>query len=325
MVVNVRDRNGIRYGDFEIHGIKERFPVQAITSTNLNHAKIMEESDFNFRTNFLEIIDVNPEQIVTDPDYRMRSISRISNIIQQNPDRLCLFVPNRARTMKINKNVNLVLIQFQIECGFKIIKAFFKHTRHALQNLYEYRSLIPQGRSLMIVIDEGLSPIVFQQLYLNAYNNGDEIVGFLGREPSKNNNNIRLNLGFIKTRNKDKIIRLVSFTNKKFGNIVSSLVFHLFGFDVYSFWTRRGNPNKPLTELSVLNGFSFQPLTNASNFVCVITGISLYESARRLAVDEKSSVPISIYNIRKLNELFEVLQDRFTRPELELIAGDLVF
>jgi hypothetical protein len=325
MTVNVSQRNGIRFGTFDIGGIQGRFPVQAITSTNLNHARDMGIPNFNFRTNILEIVERSPNRILQDDAYRRRRIRAISEIMNQNPDKLCLLVLHRGRTIRIDRDANLVFIQFQIDCGFKIIKAFFKHGRNALHNLNEYRRSLPQDRSLMIVLDETFSPVIFQALYLNAYNHGDQMIGFLGREPKRDNNNIRLNLLFLKSRNNDKIIRLVSFTNKGFRGIVSSLIFHLFGFDVYSFWTRFGNQNRSPTELNVLNEFSYQPLTQTSNFVCAVTGTSLYTSSRRMEAQGKSSVPVSIHNIVRLNQLFEVIQDRYTRSQLELMAGSRVF
>src|SRR5438309_8349 len=101
MTVNVRHKNGIRHGDFEIHGVRGQFPVQAITSTNLNHAKFLGVPNFNFRTEFLEIIEKFPNRILTEYEYRQKRISEISKIISQNPDKLCLLVLNGARTIKI--------------------------------------------------------------------------------------------------------------------------------------------------------------------------------------------------------------------------------
>lgn len=325
LVVNVRDRNGIRYGDFEIHGIKEHFPIQIITSSNLGHAKDMRVPNFDFHTNILEIHVPSRKKLLENPVYREEQMNRISRIIQHNPEKLCMFVLGGIRSEKISKDANLYLIQFQIDCGFKIIKVFLQYNRHASETAIEYRNLIPENRTLMYVLDEKLNPIVFEKLYLSAYENyKDEIIGFIGREPKIQNNNIRLNLLFIKNRDNDKIIRLVSFTKKWIGGISSSLIFHLFGFDLYSFWTKSWR-KVPIEEIRVFNRFSSQFLTSNSNFVCVVTGNSLYDSSVTMDAVGKSFVPTSIHNIVRLNESFETLEQVYTRPQLELIAGNRFF
>jgi len=135
----VKQRNGIRYGDFEIHGIKGNFPSQAITSTNLNHAKYLAKPDLDFKTSFLEIIEKYPKKLFTNSEYRKQRITKISQIIRQNPNKLSLLVLNGARTLRITKEDNLLLIKFQIECGFKLIKVFFKNVRNASDNVKEFR------------------------------------------------------------------------------------------------------------------------------------------------------------------------------------------
>jgi hypothetical protein len=326
MVINVGQHNGIRHGDFEIHGIKGNFPIQINTSTNLGYATDMHVPNFNFRTNILEINLTSRTKILADSNYRNRQITKISRMIRCNPDKLCLLMPNAAKSKKISREENLSLIQFQIECGFKIIKVFFHYNRFTLENAIEYRNLIPKDRTLMFVLDEKLNPTVFEKLYLDAYeNHKDEIIGFLGRAPNVNNNKIRRNLVFIKSRDSDKIVRLVSATNRWFGGIVSSLIFHLFGFDLYSFRKGAWKENMPIEELRVLSEFSSEPLTSTSDFVCVVTGMPLYISALMMNAVGKSYVPVSIHNIVRLNQLFEILQERYTRPQLELVVGNLFF
>ena len=257
MVVNITNRNGIRFGDFDIQGINGRFPVQAITSTNLNHATFLQVPNFNFRTNFLEIIVQHPKRVLSKNTHRQDRITDISKIIQQNPDKLCLALLHGAKTaIDMTREQNLSFIQFQIDCGFKLIKVFFKDGVNALANLQEYRSLIPEGRRLVIVLDENLEHGVFRDLYLNAIEHGDEIIGFLGREPNRNDDENRQNFQFIASRENDKIIRLVSSMPKSFGGVVGSLVYNWFGFDVYTFLPKFGPPNPKASELKALNVFS---------------------------------------------------------------------
>jgi len=179
---------------------------------------------------------------------------------------------------------------------------------------------------MRLVLDENLDHDTFMQLYLDAYENyGDEIIGFLGRAPRENNDDNRLNYNFIADREKDKIIRLASFITKDMSGVAGSLVYHWFGYDVYSFITRFGNPNVSITSLRALNGFLFQPLTRNSNFRCVVTGNNLHESSRQFAMDNKSSIPVSIHNIVRLNEEFDNIQDHYTRERIRNLLGDSVF
>jgi hypothetical protein len=325
LVVNIEHTEGIRHGSFSIHGIGERFPTQIITSTNLWHANDMRVPGFNFRTNVLEIHVPSRKKLLEDPDYREEQIKKISRIIRQHPDKLCMFVLVGIRSKKISKQANFDLIQFQIDCGFKIIRVFLQYNRDALETAQEYRSHIPEDKTIMYVLDEKLNPPVFEKLYLDAYqSHHDEIIGFIGRVPKRTNNNIRLNLLFIKDRHEDQIIRLVSFTKKWYGGVASSLILHLFGFDLYSFKT--GTWRKvPIEEIRVLSQFSSQFLTRDSDFVCVVTGNSLYDSSVAMDAEGKSFVPASIHNIVRLNQSFETLEENYTRPQLELIAGDWYF
>jgi hypothetical protein len=326
MRVIVHNKNGIRYGSFEIHGIKGRFPVQAITSTNLNHATLLNSPNLDFKTSFLEIIEKYPKRVITDHDYRKDRIEKISKIIEQNPNKLCFLILRGIRnTVRMTKERNLSMIDFQVECGFKLIKVFFSSTRKALENSREYRSLIPADKTLVMVLDESLPNLTFKTLYIEALRHRDKIIGFFGREPKETNEDNKLNFQFIGSRERDRIIRFTSFTRKRFGKFTSSLVYHLFGFDAYSFLTRFGPPNKPLPELFALNGFTFEQLTSNTSLVCVVTGSNLHTSSKRFESEKKSSVPVSVHDIVNLNEEFEFIQNRYTREELELLVKDYLF
>ena len=126
MSVSVKQKNGIRYGTYNIMGVSGNFPNQAITSTNLNHAKFLGTSNFDFKTKFLEIVERHPDKIISDKEYRDRRQEIISKIIRQNSDKLCTLVISGAKSMSIPKDKNISLIKFQKDCGFKLIKAFFK-------------------------------------------------------------------------------------------------------------------------------------------------------------------------------------------------------
>ena len=78
MTVNIEQQNGMRYGSFNILGIQGNVPQQAITSTNLNHAKDSGNPNFNFKTNILKIIEFDPMKLTNDEDYKK---TRIKNLL----------------------------------------------------------------------------------------------------------------------------------------------------------------------------------------------------------------------------------------------------
>lgn len=326
-MTSIKEKNGIRYGTWTISNIKGTFPIQAITSTNLNHVKDAKKPNFDFKTNILEIIEFTPNKLDTDKTYRARRVKTVSKIIKENPDKLCLFTLKGARdNFKLTKETNEFLIKFQIECGFSQIRAFFRYVRNATENEKYYRSLIPKDKSFTAVLDENMTHAVFKDLYLSCLKHGDELISFAGRIPSKQkskNLKNKLNFQFITRRKTDQIIRMVTFTSKSIGGVASPYVYHLFGIDVYSFMTRRGNQNKPKYELKYLDKFHYLPLTSKNKSHCRLTGMNLYESSKHFETTlEKSSLPLSVNAIPELNELLESLHKKYTRKKLEDIVGD---
>lgn len=326
MTVTVRNTNGVRYGSFNIGGISGKFPRQAMTTTNINHANKVGRPNLDFKTKFLEIVEKDANKLLTDRAYRQDRIKQISKILEQNSDKICTLVLNGAKTKLLaTREQNIGLIDFQIDCNFQFIKTFFKINRNALQNSRDYRKMMPDNKTMVMVIDENLSNDIFMELYLDAYEKSDEMIGFLGREPNKSNDDNKLNYQFIASRADDDILRMVSFTRKDMGGVVSSLVYHWFGYDVYSFLTRFGSPNVRITELKALDGFKFRPVTRTSSFRCVVTGRNLNKSSRQYESEAGSSIPVSIHNIVRLNEEFDKIQTDYTKERIETMLGHRVF
>lgn len=340
MVVNVKFTNGIRRGSFNINGIKGTFPIQSITSTNLNHTDVFEDHDFNFKTNIVEIVEFKPKKLVSDSEYRERRTKIVSEMIEAYPDKLFLFTLKGARAtsyktetgikvtpFKFTKADNESLIDFQIECGFTLIKAFFKRVRNAMENSRHYRSLIPEGKMFVGSLDENMSHNTFRSLYLECLKKGDDIVSFFGRKPSKSKKQIhnQLNFAFISRRTTDNILRLTSFASKAIDGVVSSLIYNWYRFDSYSFMTRRGSQDIPNYEMKVLDGFHYIPLLQNTKLVCPITGKNLYESSKYFErIFDKSSLPVTIHDLVRLNEKFQVLHEEYTREKLQEILGDRI-
>jgi len=325
--VKVHNTNGIRRGTFEIHGIKGRFPIVAITSTNLNHAKYAGKPNFDFKTNIVEIIEFYPADLLSNSAYEGRQIKKISKIIANNPDKLFLFTLKGARgEFKLTKPVNEFLIKFQEKCGFKLIKVFFTYARNAEKNYRTFRKIIPKDHTFVPSLDENLPEHIFKLLYDDCYAKRDPIISFIGREPTvKNGKNIdnKKNFQYILRRKDDKILRLTSFVTKAFNDIASPYVYHLFGFDVYSFLTKTGSPNIPVKYVKALHKFRYKYLFPSTKLVCPLTGQDLYSAFEQFKNDiEKSTLPVSVHAIIELNKLFETIHDKYTREKLEKIVGN---
>jgi len=338
MTINVNHERGIRYGSFNINGIEGRFPIQAITSTNLNHTQYFENPNFDFKTKIVEIVDFFPKKLVNDPKYRENRIKTVSKMINEYPEYLFLFTVKGARAntyktksgisvkpFKFTKSDNVSLIKFQTECGFPLIKVFFKRVKSINDSEY-YRSLIPNNQ-FVASLDENMSHNAFRTLYLECIDKGDEIISFFGRKPSTSKKQIhnQLNFTFIAGRPNDKILRLTSFTSKAVDSAVSSLIYNWYSLDVYSFMTRRGNQDIDEYEMRVLDGFYYKPLLKNTNLVCPITGKNLYQSSKDFERKfDKSSIPVTTHDIVRLNEQFEVLHEKYSREEIQEILGDRI-
>lgn len=327
MTVTVSIYNGIRHGIFDIHGIQGTFPNQAIISTNLHHVEYAKQPNFDFKTKFLDIIAFFPERLRSEPKYRKKKVEEFSKIIHENPDKLCMLTIRGVRgNFKMTKDANEFFIKFQIECGFKLIRAFFTHARDALANSQHYRSMIPNNCSYVATLDENLSNLVFKELYLDCHDKGDEIVCFLGRTPTKQkstNLKNKLNFNFILRREDDKIIRMTTFVPKSIKGVTSAYVYLLFGFDVYSYMTRLGNDNIPEYKLLALNEFKYEQLLPTTQLVCVLTGQNLYNSSKLFEAQmNRSSLPVSVHDVIELNTKLEDLHEKHTREELEEIVGN---
>jgi hypothetical protein len=326
--IKVHDTNGIRHGSFEIHGIKGHFPIVVITSTNLNHLKDAKKLnfDFDFKVNIIEIIEFDLAKLLIDSAYEKRQIKKISKIITNNPNKLFLFTIKGARgDFKLTEQVNEFLIDFQIKCGFALIRVFFTYARKAWETYQKLRKLIPKNASFVACLDEDLPEHIFKLLYLNCYAKKDPIISFIGREPSKQNGkNVdnKTNFQFILKRKNDKILRLTSFIPKAFNDISSPFVYHLFGFDAYSLMTRQGNQNISKVDIKAIHKFKYKLLFPNTKLVCALTGQNLYTSSQMFKTKiKKSSLPVSVHAIAELNKIFETLPKNYTREKLEKIVG----
>lgn len=238
-----KEQNGNRYGSITINGITQKFPTQVITSTNLNHRVYFDNPNFDFKTKISEIIEFKPKKLVEDSEYRKRRLKVVSKMISENPDYLFLFTVKGARAVtyktesgvkvkpfKFTKANNKSLIDFQIECGFPLIKVFFKLARSIKDSEY-YRHLIPSNQ-FVACIDENMSHNSFRTIYEECIAKNNHVVSFFGRIPSTSKNQIhnQLNFSFLASRPNDKIFRLVSFTSKALDSAVLPLIYNYFGF-----------------------------------------------------------------------------------------------
>ncbi|MCH7561974.1 MAG: hypothetical protein IIC67_11550 [Thaumarchaeota archaeon] len=308
----------------KILGIRGNLTTQEITSVNLEHEIQADELNFDFGTNFLEIIEMEPDELMKNTKYRKKRIDEIKQMINDNRDMLCLLAIRGIKNkFKINKNENEFLIQFQIDCGFKLIKVFFRRNQKALEDFRYFRNIVTsQKKTFVACIDEKLRPKIFEFLYLKCVENHDDIVSFFGRMLNEKN---APNFGLLLGQDTDNIIRLNSMIYKTNKNMINSVARSLLGFDCFSFLQMTPNDNEYF-ELTALDGLYFNTLKKDTPLVCVLTGENLFTSSGRFKKNQDFPyLPIYIHDIVRLNELFKILHIKFTYKKLLELFEDRVF
>lgn len=324
LTVKITTKNGMRYGSYKIHNIKGTVPVQAMTSANLTHAEEADEPDLDFGTNILEIIEMEPQRLIDDVKYKREKIIEFKQNIKDNPDKLCMLAFSGIKSgFKINKTQNDLLIQFQMDCGFRLVKAFFRLNTNALADLKEFRKTITSKKKTFVAcIDENLRPKIFESLYSECLTNHDDIVSFFGRRLNEDN---APNFALLIAQNDDNVIRMSSMISKNNKNMINSVARNLLGFDCYSF-SQQLPRDTGYFELVALDGLYLNTLTKESPLVCVLNDENLYTSSGRFKRNDQSPyLPIYIHDMVRLNELFKILHTKYTRKELVKLFGDRLF
>ena len=329
LAISIKVDNGIRHGTFEIAGTNGEFPVQAVTSTNLNHAVRTKFAPFDFKTRMAEAVEFELQKLVDDPQYRERRQRRIASMIQDHPEYLFLFTGNsiKGSAFKFTRENNMALIDFQLKCGFKLIKVFFKRASSIMDDYEYFRREVPDRR-FVTALDENIKPMHFSRIYKDSIRRGDEVIAFFGRVPkfnmNKNETYSHVNFLFLKNHKEDKILRLASGIPKSISGVASSVVYCWVGIDAFSFATRRGNPNVADYKLMALNRFHYERLVPDTKLVCAITGKNLYDSSQYFQRKYKSSsVPVSTHNIVRLNQRIKRLHI-LRAEQLETIINNKV-
>lgn len=321
MVVTIKTKNDLRFGTYEILGIKGTIPTQAITTVNLEHAKEADEPNFDFGTNFLEIIEMEPHRLIEEQNYCKMKTEEIKQIIQKHPNKLCLLALKGIKNeFRITKYENEFLMKFQIDCGFKFIKIFFRLKQNAVEDLKHFRNQVKSKKKIFVAcIDEKLPSKIFESIYLNCVKEHDEIISFFGRQLNKDNAS---NFTLLISRETDKVIRLNSMIFKTNKGVINSVARNLLGYDCFSFLQKPANDNKYF-KLVALDGLYFNTLTNDTTLICVLTGDNLYTSTRKFKKNQSFEyLPIYIHDIVRLNQLFVKLHTNYSRKKLLELFGD---
>lgn len=321
--IEVHTKNGLRYGTFEIGNIKGGFPRQAITTTNLNHLYVAKNIGIDYKTKVLEIFlrgDLN--RLKEKEEYEQLK-SKIGKIVEKNKDKICLLLPSAARTKTFTKEINEALVKFQIDCGFKFVKVFFKNNTKATEYLDYFKKQMTVGKYLVPVLDENLKPEVFKELYLNSLGK-TPLICFLGRAISKKNLDNQRNYLFIRSRITDNIIRIVSDITKTIKNdIVKSLLYNWLGYDIASFTTRIGTYKFEKSELRIIKGFTYVPLSKNKDALCtLVQGNKLIQTVGTYEKLNRESIPCSIYSIIQLNTEYENLFEKLTSEEIKKLLEE---
>ncbi len=328
MTINISVKNGLRQIRFILEESNGNLPQQAITYANLGHVKVARQPDFDFGADFLELTEYKAKMLLEDSFYRNEQVRKFSKKIKNNSDKILLFTINGSKTsLKFTRETNKILINFQIKCGFKFIKAFIKYSRNVMDDYRYYRNLIPKKCKFVAQIDENINHNIFRKIYLDCYEKEhDELICFFGRKPSKTQRYNRFNFNFIRRRRKDKIIRFSSSTAKANEGVASSLVYYYYGFDVFSILVRKWNPDMPENlKLEALNGIVFEPLNKNTKLTCLLRNESLHDSSKHFKEkNNRESLPISAHTVYHLNHTLKDLHKIFSSDDLRKILGDRI-
>ena len=323
LAVRIHVEDNLRYGSFKILDITGKVPLQIMTSLNLEHANDADHPNFNFNTNILEITEMDPSRLDNEA-YQNKRIGEIKQIIKDHPDKLCfLGIKGLKSNFRINKERNEFLIQFQIDCGFKLIHVYFKNIKNAKDDLIYFRNSVQSKKKYFVAcVDEKLPTTTFESLYSNCLESKDEIISFFGRRPNSENID---NFNFIKTRINDNILRFSLSISKSNQDMANSIMYNVLGFDCFSF-SRRIPTDIGFGGLVALNGLYFDTLTKDTELVCVLTGENLYDSTQRFKKHQNSEyLPIYIHDMVRLNQLLKELHVIYTNKELVKLFGYRLF
>jgi len=327
MITDIKIKNGLRQLSFDLNGINGNSPQQAIVYANVGHAKDAKQPDFDFGTIFLEIQEYKGKMLLEDRFYRKEQVKKFAKKIKNNPNKTLLFVINGSKSsLKFSRKANKILIDFQIKCGFKFVKAFMKYSTNALDDYRYYRSLVPKKCKFVAQIDENINHNIFRQIYLDCYKKNDDLICFFGRKPSRTQRHSRFNFNFIRRNREDKILRFSSSTAKANEGVASSLVYYYYGFDIFSILARTWNPNMPEDlELEALNGIVFESLTKHTKLICPLTNQNLYDSSKYFKEKKnRESLPVSVHTVYSLNQTLKDLHKIFSSDDLKEILADRI-
>lgn len=319
MVVRIDVEDGLRYGSFEILHIHDKIPLQVMTTQNLKHAVDADCPDFNFNTKILEIIEMEPLKL-DDKIYRNKRIDEIKQIIKDHPDKLCfLGIKGLKSNFTINRERNEFLVQFQIDCGFKLIYVYFKNIKNANDDLIYFRNLVQSKKKFFVAcLDEKLRSDVFESLYLDCLKTKDEIISFFGRRTNLKN---IYNFNFIKGRLNDNVLRFSLSISKSNRSMANSVMYNVLGFDCFSF-PQRIPTGIRFGRLVALDGLHFDTLNKDTKLTCVLTGDNLYDSTRTFKERQDSEyLPIYLHDMVRLNELLKKLHVIYTNRKLVELFG----
>ncbi len=303
-MIDLKNKNGFRYGIYSAGGLSQGFPRQAMTTTNWNHLVVIKKPALDMKTKFFGIFcgktlnELHNEAVFDD------EVKKIEDVIRKNPGKKCFLILGKESSSNITKADNEFLLKFQEKAGFHFIKVFFKKNRNADEDFVYFSNKIPKEK-YMPVLDMNLNNEVFEDLYARALKKL-EIIGFVGRQISKTDTDNKKNFAFIASRDADKIVRIVFGIKKKTSQgKPNSCFYNRLGFDMYVFNVRRSryHIDAPLEILSknrfVLLSKHPEIKWHADNTRMVSDTIYDYPN--------RETVPLSVHSFIELNEGFETL------------------
>jgi hypothetical protein len=289
-------KNGLRYGTIKLGEFIEQFPKQVLTTTNMNHLEKMQLSPSVLGTEITEIpLDV---ELVS-------SVNIQEKITSGNLYMLNVKIPKGCELdfAKVKK-----IIDEQIKAGLKIIRVFLTPTlpTKEAKELIDYA--LGKAGTTEPVLDLLIDYTKLSNIYLYCIEKKLKLVGFISR--GFHDLNVLLNMEFIRSRPDDKIVRHVSWINPRTRaarDYIRSFTYYEYGFDLFAFQTRIGDPNVPIEKIKQLSDVErvYVPVVGYGKCGCVAHGGEDCQGvANEYQAKRCSSTPSSVHSLRVINDVF---------------------
>ncbi|MBI2498678.1 hypothetical protein HYV88_00375 [Candidatus Woesearchaeota archaeon] len=318
--VEIKSKDGLRYGDLEYEDCIEKFPKQIITSTNEGHIRNFDE-DIDLDTKAFQVfLNLSLEEL----NDNFNSKSKLNKIrIAKNfiniPKRINWILTKsffNTPRVSIKDLENSLKLQEQIGCKLKAL--------YIPKNIKPKLAIpiLNENIDSVIYLDMNDLPTEFKELYLHYLKIGIKIICFIIRQPSEKNVE---NYNFIAGRPEDNILRLATQLTKR--SIIAqdkalSIFYYILGFDGFAFrGGQRPSYNTAVENLAIYRrgAYKFESIESFDSCSCKSHKGSIpYDKAIEYHEQKKSSIPSSLHDHIELNEDFAEIRRKIIEGEIKI-------